>query len=244
MYHLRKLGNEILQEADKVIFLSETYKDKLINRFVKPKNRELISAKSYVIPSGIDEFWLNNVNSVKQLNSDKVIKLLQVGEISKRKNILTTVKSIELLKKNGYDVQFTVVGKIVDNDIYESIKKLDFIKYISPKPQNDLLEIYRENDIFVMPSITETFGLVYPEAMSQGLPLIYTRGQGFDGQLEDGKVGYSVDCDNPEQIAERIVDITKEYNQLSSNSIANCNRFSWNNIIDSYEKIYKVNKGD
>ncbi|NMA83795.1 MAG: glycosyltransferase family 4 protein, partial [Epulopiscium sp.] len=183
---MRKLGNEILQEADKVIFLSETYKDKLINRFVKPKNRELISAKSYVIPSGIDEFWLNNVNSVKQLNSDKVIKLLQVGEISKRKNILTTVKSIELLKKNGYDVQFTVVGKIVDNDIYESIKKLDFIKYISPKPQNDLLEIYRENDIFVMPSITETFGLVYPEAMSQGLPLIYTRGQGFDGQLEDG----------------------------------------------------------
>ena len=106
------------------------------------------------------------------------------------------------------------------------------------------VEIYRENDIFVMPSITETFGLVYPEAMSQGLPLIYTRGQGFDGQLEDGKVGYSVDCDNPKEIAERIVDITKEYNQLSSNSIANCNRFSWNNIIDSYEKIYKVNKGD
>jgi len=45
-----------------------------------------------------------------------------------------------------------------------------------------------------MPSITETFGLVYAEALSQGLPVLYTRGQGFDRQFEEGEVGYAVDC--------------------------------------------------
>ena len=44
--------------------------------------------------------------------------------------------------------------------------------------------IYRENDIYVMPSIIETFGLVYAEAMSQGLPVIYTRGQGLIDNLK------------------------------------------------------------
>lgn len=40
-----------------------------------------------------------------------------------------------------------------------------------------------------MPSHKETFGLVYAEAMSQGLPIIYTKNQGFDGQFPDGYVG-------------------------------------------------------
>ena len=42
-----------------------------------------------------------------------------------------------------------------------------------------------------MPSITETFGLVYGEALSQGLLIIYTKGQGFDGQIKEKLAGYS-----------------------------------------------------
>ena len=40
---------------------------------------------------------------------------------------------------------------------------------------------------FCLPSHAETFGLVYVEAMSQGLPIIY-EGQGFDKQFQDGEV--------------------------------------------------------
>jgi len=90
-----------------------------------------------------------------------------------------------------------------------------------------------------MPSITETFGLVYPEAMSQGLPLIYTRGQGFDGQLEDGKVGYSVDCNNPEEILSKIINILDNYKEFSRNCIDNIDKFRWGNITKQYKNIYE-----
>lgn len=56
MTHLRGLGNKILMEAESIVFLSKPYKDYLIERYVKEKYKDLILRKSYVIPSGIDNF--------------------------------------------------------------------------------------------------------------------------------------------------------------------------------------------
>ena len=56
-----------------------------------------------------------------------------------------------------------------------------------------------------MPSYTESFGLVYAEAMSQKLPVIYSKGQGFDGQFEEGLVGYHVSPYDVKDIANGIL---------------------------------------
>ena len=90
-----------------------------------------------------------------------------------------------------------------------------------------------------MPSIHETFGLVYAEAMSQGLPVIYTKGQGFDEQFDEGIVGYHVDCYNAKEIAYRILDVLNHYNQLSKNCVKLCDKFHWNLITPEYINIYK-----
>ena len=44
-----------------------------------------------------------------------------------------------------------------------------------------LKNLYRENDMFVMPSKNETFGLVYIEALLQGLPILYAKNEGIEG---------------------------------------------------------------
>ena len=46
------------------------------------------------------------------------------------------------------------------------------------------------------------------------MPVIYTRGQGFDGQFEDGEVGYSVNCFDAEEIADRIEDVINNYDRF------------------------------
>ena len=95
------------------------------------------------------------------------------------------------------------------------------------------------SDIFVMPSIYETFGIVYIEAMSQGLPLIYTRGQGFDGQFKEGEVGYSVQSDSPSEISERVKAILKNYDYISEKCLSNVDKFSWDRIAGDYKKLYE-----
>lgn len=237
MVHLREIGNEILKEADNVIFLSESYRDQTIQRYVNKKLKNDILNKSRVIPNGIEEFWLANKPMPKKINNSD-IKILYVGVINKNKNILMTIKAIEVLVASGYSVSFTVVGEIQNQSIHDKLVEYPYVSYMSPLPKDKLINIYRMNDIFVMPSINETFGLVYAEAMSQGIPVIYSEGQGFDGQFDEALVGYSVNCYDAHDIAEKILKVVENYYYLSENSILFANKFNWHRISDLYNEIY------
>lgn len=238
MIHLRPTGIKIMQNASKIIFLSEAYKNKVIKEYVSKKNRIEISEKSIVITNGIDDYWLKNKGTVKDLLEDKKINIIQVGDIDKNKNITTTIKVIKELKKIGFDVKFDVVGKIKNKKIYKTLKEYTFVNYLGYKSQNDLIEIYRKNNIFIMPSISETFGLVYAEAMSQGLPVIYSRDQGFDRQFEEGFIGFSVESKNVTEIIEAVLKIIANYKTMSKNCLIASDKYNWDLISTEYDKLY------
>ena len=108
-----------------------------------------------------------------------------------------------------------------------------------------IIDVYRDSDIFVMPSKFETFGLVYVEALTQGLHLIYTKGQGFDGYFADGTVGYSVQYNDSEEIKNRIKNIVDGKIEKLSNYKENIlNDFDWKNVAEKYTKKYTLNRGD
>lgn len=234
MLHLRRIGIEILKNANGIIFLSKSYRNEVIEKYIPKEMKESMINKTSIIPNGIDDFWI--ANKIRKTNEPDTnnLKLLYVGVVNKNKNILTTIKAIEHLRKQGMKARLTVVGRIDDYSIYDQFKNLDYVDYVEPKPRNELIEIYRKNDIFVMPSYHESFGLVYAEAMSQGLPVIYTRGQGFDGQFADGKVGYSVDCFNSDDISKKLLQIINNYSEISYNCHKNSNEFNWKNINQEY----------
>jgi glycosyltransferase involved in cell wall biosynthesis len=123
------------------------------------------------------------------------------------------------------------------------IMKNNFVTYQQPVPKEQLLNIYRENDIFVMPSRTETFGLVYAEAISQGLPVVYSVGQGFDGQFQEGEVGYHVVHDNPHDIADKVIMILGDYQNLSAKCVSSCVKFDWKRISEHYRAVYEAVAG-
>ncbi|WP_428909844.1 glycosyltransferase family 4 protein [Niallia sp. Krafla_26] len=238
MIHLRKLGVEILKEADNIICLSESYKNTVMETCVPEHLTCEISRKVEIVPNGIDDFWFKNRSHYKESPSKDDLKLMYAGVVNKRKNVLTTTKAIELLIQRGYQVTFTVVGRMEDPTIGQTLKSMPFVQYIEPKQKEELINIYRDHDIFVMPSISETFGLVYPEAMSQGLPVIYSQGQGFDGQFDEGVVGYSVTSTSAEEVADAIEGILNNYEVLSTNCVEKVDQFHWNKISEDYFNLY------
>ncbi len=239
MFHLRRVGISILDKASKVIFLSPEYKRNSLKPYLPKGKLKEITEKALVIPNGIDNFWLNNRYNPKNLETDKKIKILFVGRVSKLKNITTTINACIILIKQGFNVDFTIVGKVEDQSELKKLQGYDFVKYIGPCEKERLIEYYQNNDIFVMPSRIETFGLVYAEAMSQGLPIVYTKGQGFDGQFEEGVVGFHVDCNNADDVANGIIKIIKNYEKLSRNCLNLCGKFSWDKISNEYERVYE-----
>lgn len=239
MVHLRGLGVKILEEADQIVFLSEAYKDEVINKYIPEALKTAIAQKSKIIPNGIDSFWFENRTLAKEKPSKDSLKLLYVGAVNKNKNITTIVKAIRIMQKNGYRIHFTIVGKIHNKSIYKKIIANDFVNYYSEKSREDLLVTYRKHDMFIMPSIYETFGLVYAEAMSQALPVIYSRGQGFDRQFKEGVVGFSVNSFDAHEIAERMVEILGQYSEMSYSASEKSQKFSWPSIAMLYKELYK-----
>lgn len=238
MAHLRRMGIEILKNANGIIFLSKSYRDEVIEKYIPKEMKESIINKISIIPNGIDDFWIENKMSRMNEPDTNDLKLLYVGVVNRNKNIITTIKAIEHLRNQGVKARLTVVGRIDDYSIYDQFKNFDYVDYVEPKPKNGLLEIYRKNDIFVMPSFHESFGLVYAEAMSQGLPVIYSRGQGFDSQFADGVVGFSVDCIDEVEIANKTLAIVKDYESISTYSQNSIYKFKWSNISKEYYDLY------
>lgn len=238
MLHLRKLGIKILKNADQIIFLSESYKKQCFEKYVPGKYLDVFEKKVSVIPNGLDNFWLKN-KYYKDKIDDKSINLLFIGAINKNKNITASIEVMKLLKEEGKSVKLTVVGEIQDKKIFNLIEKNSDVTYVSPKKKEKLIEIYRAHDIFVMPSIYESFGLVYAEAMSQGLPVIYSQGQGFDCQFPNGEVGYSVNSLDYEDIKNGILKSVKFSKDDILRITNNSENFNWKNISDRYTKIYK-----
>ena len=242
MFHTRKVGINIMKEAKKVIFISPAYKEFVINRYVPHKLRGCIEQKSVIVPNGVNPFWLQNKYTKFEYKDKKRVNLIYVGDFSKNKNIDTSINVAKELKELGYNVNFTIIGDGGNNEY--NIKKLakinkDIVEICDRIDDREkLLNMYRKPDIFIMPSFHETFGLVYLEAMSQGLPIIYTKGQGIDGYFKDGTVGYSVNPNDISDIVKKIEIIIHNYNEISKNCYNLVNNFSWDKIAKIYHDTY------
>lgn len=238
---LRRIANKIIKNASGVCFLSKPYRDYFIAHFVPESNRDMFLKKSTVITNGVEQFWIDNKSDKTRTICGNTVKLIFVGRIDKNKNIPLILESCDELIYRGINIRLTVVGEATD---YEEMKKLRQKEYVTVKnfmSKEDLIAEYRTNDIFVMPSKAETFGRVYLEAMSQGLPVIYTRGQGFDGQFDEGIVGYSVDSSDSIELADRIQFIIDDYLAISKRVLNCIDRYAWSEIgkqtIEFYENV-------
>ena len=235
------IGKKILNNAKAIFVLSAGVKERIFKLY-SPEERQAVLKKMVLAYNGLEEFWLKNVYYRTGLNVSKEINLLCVGKINKFKNIISASKAMEVLIKKGYKFKLTVVGQILDETVKEELVNNPNVRVLEYMDKKDLITVYRNADIFVMPAVHETFGRVYAEAMTQGLPVIYSKNEGFDGIFADGTVGFAVDPYNLEEIADRIEKIIKNYNQISANATKNSAIFNWKSIAAIYESAYAKNK--
>lgn len=239
--NLRHRGRSILKQASKIVFLSASNKKELFSKYLKEDSREY-EKKSVILPNGIDDFWFEHENAPKLLPDKQKVCFIYVGKINRVKNLLNAIEGLKVLKKEyGIEPALTVVGKVEDETVFRRAKSVSDIKitFLPQTPREKLVYLYRKNDIFIMPSFSETFGLVYPEAMSQGLPVIYSKGQGFDEQFEEGTVGYAVKAADQKDIAKKINSILRNYENISENCLKGYKKFNWDQLSSKYLTIYR-----
>ena len=236
---LRATGIEIARHAERVLFASEVYRQKFLTRYVPQKYRAEIEERTMVIPYSIEDLFFDGPAPAKKA-PEGTWRALCAGLICENKNQVAAAQAVERLRSEGTDMTLTVIGKVKEPRIEAALRRYPFVTVEPFAPMDALKERYRSHDLFVLASKTETFGLVYAEALSQGLPILYSRGEGFDGQFEAGYVGYPVDPRNVDDIAAGIRRVMAEYPALTERTAAAADRFRRDRIAEAYRRLYET----
>src|SRR5690606_40262221 len=94
-------------------------------------------------------------------------------------------------------------------------------------------------DMFAMPSSGETFGLVYVEAMLQGLPILFTKGEGIDGFYTE-KIGENVSKSaTVSEIRDKIEVMVERYSDYKIPIEIVRQNHDWSRIAKEYQLIYR-----
>lgn len=179
---LYKLSNES-KMADHIVVASTFTKETLIENGVLEKNITIIP---YGVNSESFPFKERNFN----LNI-RPLRVLFVGQMIQRKGISYLFDAIENLSKIR-KVELTLCGRgFFDDELLATYSKNNiFIK--KNLSHNQLLFELHRNDIMVLPSLVEGFGLVILEAMSTGLPVIATKNTGGFDVIESNIDGFII----------------------------------------------------
>ncbi len=211
-----------------------------------------------VIPHGIEPVDEQAVRPFPLTNPPSQLTVLYVGRLEKRKGILDLFAAIPDVLRRFPNVRFIIAG--ADNSQSDGFLHKTGLNYqayfqkhyrectsqVSFPGQVDeqrLHSLYQTCDLFVAPSLYESFGLIYLEAMNYAKPVIGCRAGGIPEVVEDGATGRLVDPQTPKQLAEAIVALLQSPRLLYEYGIAGrqrlLDRFTHIHMARGFEQVYR-----
>ena len=179
-------------------------KDYLVN-FLEVKEN-IVFAQPYLVPD--TKALLHNVENddLTRLNVPRPI-FLYVGQIIPRKGIGELLEACSILHQSGYhDYTLLIVGEgwqqeeLEHKSISQGLE--NNVRWIGQVEYSSLGFYFKYADIFVFPTHEDVWGMVVPEAMAVGKPILVSKWAGAAELVEEGKNGYIFDSQVPERLAE------------------------------------------
>lgn len=235
---LRQMGIKIMKNAEQIFFISKNSYNEVFDNYIPEDVKEELAAKTQVIANGIETKWHRDKNIGKSLDVHTPLKVVATAKLLKEKQLLHVALMVQNYNKTQTPAEFHVIGPDWGEGVAEELAKIPEVIYHGPKNLKEMMTLYREMDIFALISSRETFGLVYAEAMSQGLPVIYTAGEGFDSFFPNHQVGISVDRHSEDEFYQALNDIVENYPNYVRNTLSGVNSFNWDDIVTKYLTIY------
>lgn len=237
MPHLWTLHREVIREAEKIVFITPNLQKKCTAHHTLRDITPLLHDKSLVIHNGLNEYWLNH----QACTTANDAAVLYIGRFDNNKNVLRLIRAITELHKTIPNIHLDLVGG--DGEQEQEVLRCvqqhpDLFTYHGKIYDKPLLQsIYLKNSIFAMASKKETFGLVYVEALSQGLRVLYTRNEGIDG-LFPYPVGESVNPFSVGEMGQALTNLIQKPEAYQKPTPDELSEFDWAVIAKQYLAIY------
>jgi glycosyltransferase involved in cell wall biosynthesis len=188
----------------------------------------------------------SDLYSLKINNLTKRKKLLFVGTLNERKNILGLIDALNVVNQNNLDFELNVIGdgplKVECLNLVTKYNLKNKVFFLGSKPPNELPIYFKASDIFILPSFQEGFPVVLLSALSCGKPSIVSNIPVFkELNLKHAEL-LILSATDYKSIAKSILNTMENLNIL--NQKANIRRdfvienYNMESIVKKYNKIY------
>ncbi len=241
---------ELAQQADLLIASTEDEAQELVHGYGADPQRVR------VVPPGVDLGMFQPVDRAearRKIGYEAGRILLFVGRLERLKGVEIAIRSLGLLRDRQHDdVRLLILGEDShegDESEKDRLKAIaaevgvrDRVDFIGSIAQHELPYFYAAADVCVMPSYSESFGLVALEAQACGCPVVASGVSGLRSVVRDEVSGYLIDEHDPAAYAERIGRLLENgelAQQMGRRGRLLAQRFSWTRTADRLEGLFE-----
>jgi D-inositol-3-phosphate glycosyltransferase len=126
-------------------------------------------------------------------------------------------------------------------ELAEHLGVSDRVRLVPPQPHEVISTYYRAADVCLVPSRSESFGLVALEAAACGTPVVASAVGGLTTLVEHGRTGFLVDGRDPADFAARVGEILDESSlsrDLSANAAMGALEYSWREAAERLRALH------
>ncbi len=205
-----------------------------------------------IVPPGVDHAYFspgNQAGARWALEVDDRPLLLFVGRIQPLKGVDVAVRTLAALERD--DARLWIVGGASGQGgdaevarVHELIDELgvaDRVDFIPPQPHHLLSTYYRAADVCLVPSRSESFGLVALEAAACGIPVVASAVGGLLTLVEHGHTGFLVEGRDPADYAAWVDHVLADpvrARRLSVSAAARARTYTWSTSAARLRRIY------
>lgn len=245
--HLRvDAESEVVRCADVITANSETEADQLIELYGADPDR------IEIVAPGVDHAFFSpgsrdGARAALGIGDEPV--LLFVGRIQPLKGVDVAVEALRCLQPS--DARLLIVGGASGQEGDHEVERIrdlithcgldDRVEMVSPRPHYELSTYYRAADVCLVPSRSESFGLVALEAAACGTPVVASDVGGLRTLVIDGETGYRVVGREPCHFADaarRILDDPVLAKELSTNAVRMADGYTWAGTAGRLRRTY------
>ena len=235
------LEQRILSKADYVI-ANSVYAKKAIQHHYGVDGEKIT-----VIYTGIDINKRLSSKLVRRSRKNDTVRFLAVGKMYPRKNFPFLVKVFDQVHQRLPNTELHLVGDGIEynkvlslREQLDSKNQIELYGFVS-KPEK-LKEIYVDADVVCHFSEQESFGNVVLEALALGKPVFALDQTSLPEQVQDGFNGLLFDTNDPEIIADKIVQQVaqpRELERLGKNAYESSKAFTKEKMIDNFYAAFQ-----
>lgn len=230
-----------MMQADHIITVSNLTRQTVIDKYgIDP-------AKVTTVHNAVTPLSEEFLNVEVEKPKDKIVTFL--GRITMQKGPEYFVETAAKVLKNNHNVRFVMAGSgdMMDKMINLAAERgiADRFHFPGFQKGKQVYEMLKASDVYVMPSVSEPFGISPLEAMQMGVPSIISKQSGCAEILNNVIKTDYWDVDAMADAIYSIVTYPAMHRQLSEDGLAEVNQITWDKagrkVIDIYNKVLNKN---